>query len=42
MVTGTIFTMDGAMSLAGGPRPKPFTPIREQLDRGPFDPNPGK
>lgn len=36
MVTGTIFTMDGAMSLSPGPRPHHFTPIREQLGRGPF------
>jgi len=36
MVTGTIFTMDGAMSLSTGPRPHPFSPIREQLGREPF------
>jgi len=38
MVTGTIFTMDGGMSLSPGPRPHHFTPIREQLGRGAFDP----
>ena len=36
MVTGAIFVMDGAMSLAPGPRPHLFTPVREQLGRGPF------
>jgi NAD(P)-dependent dehydrogenase (short-subunit alcohol dehydrogenase family) len=36
MVTGSIFVMDGAMSLAPGPRPHLFTPIREQLGRVPF------
>lgn len=36
MVTGSIFMMDGAMSLAPGPKPQLFTPIREQLGRGPF------
>ena len=36
MVTGSIFVVDGAMSLARGPRPAAFTPIREQLGRGPF------
>jgi NAD(P)-dependent dehydrogenase (short-subunit alcohol dehydrogenase family) len=36
MVTGSIFVVDGGMSLAHGPRPAPFTPIREQLGRGPF------
>ena len=36
MVTGSIFMVDGAMSLARGPRPATFTPIREQLGRGPF------
>lgn len=39
MVTGTIFTMDGAMSLAPGPRPHAFTPIRDQLGRGAFNPD---
>lgn len=38
MVTGSIFVMDGAMSLAPGPRPRLFTPIREQLGRPPFAP----
>jgi NAD(P)-dependent dehydrogenase (short-subunit alcohol dehydrogenase family) len=38
MVTGTIFHMDGAMSLAQGPRPHAFTPIRDQLGRGEFKP----
>ena len=37
MVTGSIFHMDGAMSLAQGPRPQLFTPIREQLGREPFE-----
>jgi NAD(P)-dependent dehydrogenase (short-subunit alcohol dehydrogenase family) len=36
MVTGSIFVVDGGMSLAHGPRPARFTPIREQLGRGPF------
>lgn len=36
MVTGSIFTMDGAMSLAPGPKPNLFTPVREQLGRAPF------
>ena len=36
MVTGSNFMMDGAMSLAPGPKPQLFTPIREQLGRGPF------
>jgi NAD(P)-dependent dehydrogenase (short-subunit alcohol dehydrogenase family) len=36
MVTGSIFVVDGGMSLAPGPRPYLFTPIREQLGRGPF------
>lgn len=36
MVTGSIFVVDGAMSLAPGPRPALFTPIREQLGRPPF------
>jgi len=36
MVTGTIFTMDGGMSLSPGPRPHLFVPIREQLGRGEF------
>jgi len=36
MVTGSIFVMDGAMSLAHGPRPPMFVPIREQLGRPPF------
>jgi NAD(P)-dependent dehydrogenase (short-subunit alcohol dehydrogenase family) len=36
MVTGSIFVVDGAMSLAHGPRPQLFTPIREQLGRPPF------
>ena len=36
MVTGSIFVMDGAMSLAPGPKPRLFTPVREQLGRGPF------
>jgi NAD(P)-dependent dehydrogenase (short-subunit alcohol dehydrogenase family) len=36
MVTGSVFTMDGAMSLAPGPKPHLFTPVREQLGRGPF------
>jgi NAD(P)-dependent dehydrogenase (short-subunit alcohol dehydrogenase family) len=40
MVTGTIFTMDGGMSLSPGPRPHLFVPIREQLGRGPFRPGP--
>jgi NAD(P)-dependent dehydrogenase (short-subunit alcohol dehydrogenase family) len=38
MVTGSIFVVDGAMSLAHGPRPQLFTPIREQLGRPPFKP----
>jgi NAD(P)-dependent dehydrogenase (short-subunit alcohol dehydrogenase family) len=38
MVTGSIFVVDGGMSLAPGPRPHLFTPIREQLGRGPFKP----
>ena len=36
MVTGSIFVMDGAMSLAHGPKPPPFAPVREQLGRPPF------
>jgi NAD(P)-dependent dehydrogenase (short-subunit alcohol dehydrogenase family) len=36
MVTGSIFVMDGAMSLAPGPRPQLFVPVREQLGRGAF------
>jgi len=36
MVTGSIFVMDGAMSLAHGPKPPPFAPVREQLGRRPF------
>jgi NAD(P)-dependent dehydrogenase (short-subunit alcohol dehydrogenase family) len=36
MVTGSIFVVDGGMSLAHGPRPSAFTPIREQLGRSPF------
>ena len=36
MVTGSIFVMDGAMSLAHGPKPPLFVPIRDQLGRGPF------
>jgi NAD(P)-dependent dehydrogenase (short-subunit alcohol dehydrogenase family) len=36
MVTGSIFVMDGAMSLAPGPKPHLFRPIREQLGRPPF------
>jgi NAD(P)-dependent dehydrogenase (short-subunit alcohol dehydrogenase family) len=36
MVTGSIFVVDGGMSLAPGPRPAPFTPVREQLGHGPF------
>jgi NAD(P)-dependent dehydrogenase (short-subunit alcohol dehydrogenase family) len=36
MVTGSIFVVDGAMSLAHGPRPQLFTPIRERLGRPPF------
>jgi len=37
MVTGSIFVVERAMSLARGPRPAAFTPIREQLGRGPFE-----
>lgn len=33
MVTGSIFVVDGGMSLAQGPRPQRFVPIREQLGR---------
>ena len=36
MVTGSIFVMDGAMSLAHGPKPPRFAPVREQLGRPPF------
>jgi NAD(P)-dependent dehydrogenase (short-subunit alcohol dehydrogenase family) len=36
MVTGSVFVMDGAMSLSPGPKPAPFTPVREQLGRPPF------
>jgi hypothetical protein len=36
MVTGSIFVMDGAMSLAFGPKPPDFIPVREQLGRPPF------
>ena len=36
MVTGSICVMDGAMSSAPGPKPHWFTPVREQLGRGPF------
>lgn len=36
MVTGTIMVVDGGMSLAPGPKPRLFTPIREQLGRPPF------
>ena len=36
MVTGSIFVVDGGMSLSHGPRPAAFTSIREQLGRGPF------
>ena len=36
MVTGSVFVMDGAMSLATGPKPAPFVPVREQLGRPPF------
>jgi NAD(P)-dependent dehydrogenase (short-subunit alcohol dehydrogenase family) len=38
MVTGSIFVVDGAMSLAHGPKPAPFIPLREQLGRPPFAP----
>ncbi len=36
MVTGTVFVMDGAMSLSPGPRPALFVPIRDQLGRPAF------
>jgi NAD(P)-dependent dehydrogenase (short-subunit alcohol dehydrogenase family) len=38
MVTGSIFHVDGAMSLAQGPKPHEFQPIRRQLGRGDFQP----